>query len=269
MTQPDGSPGKLTGKVAVVTGAASGIGKATAQAFLREGARVALTDLDRDGLDGVLEELQDADVTARSYRHDVTSEDDWRRVVDDVLDAWGRFDVLVNNAGIADARPLVDTSLEQWRKVMSVDLDSVFLGTRFAIEAMRRSGNGGSIVNVSSAAGIKAGAKAAAYCASKAAVRMLTRVAALECADAKDGIRVNSICPGGVRTPIWEGLDFWETVRKNAGGNEEAWEAMTAGIPLGRFSHPDEIARSILFLASDDSAFMTGSDLVIDGGYTA
>lgn len=269
MTDTSKVIGKLTGKVALVTGAASGIGKATAQLFLREGAKVAVTDLDGDGALDVLNELRGEEVEGIHYSHDVTSEDDWRRVVDDVLDRWERFDVLVNNAGIADARPLVETSLDQWRKVMSVDLDSVFLGTRFGIEAMRRSGHGGSIVNVSSAAGIKAGAKAAAYCASKAAVRMLTRVAALECAEAQDGIRVNSICPGGVRTPIWEGLDFWETIRENAGGNEEAWEAMTAGIPLGRFSTAEEIARSILFLASDDSAFMTGSDLVIDGGYTA
>lgn len=261
MTESKPSKGRLAGKVALVTGAASGIGKATAQLFLREGARVALTDLDAEGLEGA--------PNSKPYRHDVTSEDDWRSVMDDVLDTWGRFDVLVNNAGIADARPLVETSLEQWRKVLAVDLDSVFLGTRFGIEAMRQCDHGGSIVNVSSAAGIKAGAKAGAYCASKAAVRMLTRVAALECAEAADGIRVNSICPGGVRTPIWEGLEFWETIRENAGGNEEAWEAMTAGIPLGRFSTAEEIARSILFLASEDSAFMTGSDLVIDGGYTA
>lgn len=269
MTASESTQGKLAGKVALVTGAASGIGKATTELFAREGARVAGTDVDEQGARETMDGLGPTDGVARAHRHDVTSEDDWRRVVTDVFDTWGRLDVVVNNAGIADARSLTDTSLEQWRRVVAVNLDGVFLGTRFAIEAMRRSGHGGSIVNVSSAAGIKAGAKAAAYCASKSAVRMLTRVAALECAEAQDGIRVNSICPGGVRTPIWDRLDFWDTVRENAGGDEEAWEAMTAGIPLGRFSSPEEIARSILYLASEDSAFMTGSDLVVDGGYTA
>jgi NAD(P)-dependent dehydrogenase (short-subunit alcohol dehydrogenase family) len=148
---------------------------------------------------------------------------------------------------------------------MAVNLDGVFLGTKYGVRAMRQSG-GGSIINVSSASGLKAAPTASAYSASKAAVRMLSKAIALECA--ADNIRVNTVLPGGVMTPMWEGMDFWQDLMAEH-GTEAAWAALASNDPLKRMARPEEIAAAILYLASDEAAFVTGSDLVIDGGYTA
>ena len=187
----------------------------------------------------------------------VTEESAWERSIEDVLEAHGRLDVLVNNAGISVVRALTDTTLAQWRALMAVNLDGVFLGTKHAVRAMRRLGGGGSIVNVSSASGLVGAPLSSAYCASKGAVRLFTKAVALECA--ADRIRVNSVHPGAVRTPIWA----------TSGVGAEDERAIAAASPLGRMAEPEEIAEAILYLVSDASRFVTGSELVVDGGYTA
>jgi 3(or 17)beta-hydroxysteroid dehydrogenase len=242
---------KLAGKTALITGAASGIGLATASLFAAEGAHVIPTDL-----------------TFTGDRHlDVTQEADWERVIG----ALDRLDILVANAGISFARPVTEMTLDEWRRVMSINLDGVFLGVKHAVRAMRR-GTGGSIVIVSSASGIKASPGASAYCASKAALRLFAKSVALECINAGDNIRVNTVHPAGVVTPMWQNMPFWNDLVEKHGGEEGAWRSLGAyaeGSPLKRMATPLEIARAILYLASDDSSLTTGSELVIDGGYTA
>jgi NAD(P)-dependent dehydrogenase (short-subunit alcohol dehydrogenase family) len=257
--------GRLRGKAALVTGAASGIGKATAILFASEGARVVATDLDPSG-EEVAASIARGGGEAIFLRHDVSDEASWAGALRRVLEAFGRLDVLVNNAGISFAKPLEQTTLAEWRRIMSVNLDGVFLGTREAVRAMRKTG-GGSIVNVSSASGLVGSALASAYCASKGAVRLFTKAVALEVAGER--IRVNSIHPGGVRTAIWAKADFWPGHVEQSGGEEAAFNILGAATPGGRLAEPEEIAEAILYLASDASRFMTGSELVIDGGYTA
>jgi NAD(P)-dependent dehydrogenase (short-subunit alcohol dehydrogenase family) len=257
--------GRIQGKAALVTGAASGIGRATAILFAREGARVLLTDLDPAGA-AVVASIRNGGGEAHFVRHDVTDEVSWLEAIGGVLEAFGRLDILVNNAGIAFAKALGEMTLAEWRRVMAVNLDGVFLGTREAVRIMRRTG-GGAIVNMSSASGLVGSPLASAYCASKGAVRLFTKAVALEVAG--DGIRVNSIHPGGVRTPIWAKADFWPGLVAKSGSEDAAFEALAGGAPLGRLADPEEIAEAILYLASDASKFMTGSELVIDGGYTA
>jgi len=256
---------RIRGKAALVTGAASGIGRATAILFAREGARVLTTDLDPAG-EGVAGSIRAAGGEAQFVRHDVSDEASWAAAVRRALEAFGRLDVLVNNAGISFAKRVEETTLAEWRRLMAVNLDGVFLGTREAVRVMRRSG-GGAIVNVSSASGIVGSPTASAYCASKGGVRLFTKAVALEVAG--DGIRVNSIHPGGVRTPIWAKADFWPGLVEQSGSEDGAFQALAGAAPLGRLADPEEIAEAILYLASDASKFMTGSELIIDGGYTA
>jgi NAD(P)-dependent dehydrogenase (short-subunit alcohol dehydrogenase family) len=256
----------LAGKVALVSGGASGIGRASCLALARSGARVAVTDVDPAG-EEVAREIASAGGVAAFWRLDVTDEAAWAATVAGVILRWGRLDCLVCSAGIALAAPVAETRLEDWRRVLAVNLDGVFLGTKHAVAAMRRLGNGGAIVHVSSASGLVGSAGASAYCASKGGVRLFTKSVALECAN--DGIRVNSIHPGGVRTPIWERADWWPGLVEKSGGVEEAYRALAATTPLGRLAGPEEIAGLIVFLASDASRFMTGSEVAIDGGYTA
>jgi 3(or 17)beta-hydroxysteroid dehydrogenase len=259
-------PLPLAGKVALVSGAASGIGRASSLALARAGARVAVTDVDPAG-EKVAAEIASAGGTAACWRLDVTDEAAWIATVADVVARWGRLDVLVCSAGIALATPVAETRLEDWRRVLAVNLDGVFLGTKHAVGAMRRLGNGGAIVHVSSASGLVGSPGASAYCASKGGVRLFSKAVALECA--KDGIRVNSVHPGGVRTPIWERADWWPGLVARSGGVEEAYRTLASTTPLGRLAEPEEIADLIVFLASDGSRFMTGSEVAIDGGYTA
>ncbi len=256
--------GRVAGKIALVTGAASGIGRAAALLFAREGARIALADINLAVAQSAADEIASHGSEAVAFRLDVTKESQWQMVIRDVVERWGRLDILVNNAGISFAKPISDMTLEEWRRVMAVNLDGVFLGTKYAAAAMQ---NGGSIINVASASGIKAGATASAYSSSKAAVHMFSKVAALEMAER--GIRVNSVSPGGVMTPMWEDMEFWQDLKKQTGSESAAWEAMAEGVPLKRFARAEEIACAILYLASDESSFVTATDLVIDGGYTA
>jgi 3(or 17)beta-hydroxysteroid dehydrogenase len=248
---------RLAGKVALITGGARGIGAATARLFAREGGRVVLGDvLDPEGR-AVEAELIATGSEAAFVRLDVTSEADWERAVAAAASRFGRLDVLVNNAGIGGAGRLEDTTLEDWNRVMDVNAKGVFLGTRAAIPAMRRAG-GGSIVNISSQLGLVGmDDSSPQYQASKGAVRLLTKLTALQYA--KERIRANSVHPGPIVTPMTE--------RRRA--DPVTRERMVSRIPLGRYGEAEEIAYGVLYLASDESRFVTGSELVIDGGWTA
>ncbi len=267
-SQTDLDSGRVARKVALVTGAASGIGQATALLLAHEGATVAVTDIRESGAHKVAKKIVDDGGKALAISLDVTSESAWQNAMQLVLASHGRLDIAVNNAGLSAAAPVTETTLTEWRRLMAVNLDGVFLGTKYAILAMRR-GSGGSIVNVSSASGIKASAGASAYCTSKAAVIQFSKTVALECAQRNDNIRVNTILPAGVMTPLWEEMDFWKNLVTEHGSTEAAWRALAQSTPLKRFARPEEIARGILFLASEESSYMTGSELVLDGGYTA
>lgn len=255
---------RLLDKTALISGAASGIGRATALLFAREGARVAVTDMDEEGCRAVAEKILSDGGHAVWQKLDVTREADWEGALAQVDEAWGPLNVFVASAGISLAKPVTEMELSEWQRVLAINLDGVFLGTKHAIRAMR--GGGGSIVLVSSASGIKASAGASAYAASKAAVRQFARAVALECG--ADGIRVNTVLPGGVKTPMWRAMGFWEDLLREHGTEEKVWKALGAGTPLGRFAEPEEIAQAILYLASDAAKFVTGAELVIDGGWT-
>jgi 3(or 17)beta-hydroxysteroid dehydrogenase len=258
---------RLTGKTALISGAGSGIGRATALLFASEGARVAVTDLDVDRARKVTARIEEAGGEAFFRALDVRVETDWAEAVSEVAERWGGLDILVASAGISFAKPVWEMSLEEWRQVHAVNLDGAFLGTRQAVRAMRERGRGGSIVLVSSASGLKASGGASAYSSSKGGLRLFARAAALECA--ADEIRVNAVVPGGVMTPLWETMPFFSDLVEEHGGEAGAWKALSADTPLGRFARPEEIAAGILFLASDEASFVTGTDLVMDGGYTA
>ncbi|MFO7654837.1 MAG: SDR family NAD(P)-dependent oxidoreductase [Candidatus Krumholzibacteriia bacterium] len=257
---------RFQGKTVLVTGAGSGIGEATAAAFAAEGAWVEVTDLDGTQAETVAGRVRDGGGDAHARVMDVRVEEEWQAAIADVVDRWGGLDVLVASAGIAFAKPVWEMSLEEWRHVHSVNLDGAFLGIKHAVRAMKKRARGGSIVLVSSASGLKASGGAAAYCSSKAGLRLLAKSVAIECA--ADGIRVNTVVPAGVMTPMWDKMPFFEALKREH-GEAGAWDAIAAGTPLGRVADPKEIAAAILFLSSDEAAYVTGTDLVIDGGYTA
>jgi len=261
-----GSNGRVAGKVALVTGAASGIGRATAVALGAQGAAIACADINAAGAEETAGAISSGGGSAWSCRLDVTVEPSWQEEVDRILREQGRLDIAVNCAGIAFACPVADMSLEDWRRVMAVNLEGVFLGTKHAIRAMRLGGRGGSIVNVSSVAGIKAYPKASAYCASKAAGLMFSKAAALECLRMGENIRINSISPAGVKTPIWRTMPFFQDLMAKEGGEEAAYQALSRSMPFSRWALPEEVAGAILYLASDESSFITGTNLVFDAG---
>ncbi len=253
--------GRVAGKVALVTGAASGLGAESARRLAREGAAVLLTDLAADAGEAVVGQIRAAGGRAAFIAHDVTSETDWAAAVAAAAELFGRLDVLVNNAGVSGGRfDLMTHTMEDWRRILSINLDGVFLGLRHAGPAIAAAG-GGSVINLSSILGKVAMPGAAAYCASKGAVLMLTKAAALEWAPAR--IRVNSIHPGFIDTPMVSGA-----LHAAENGNEMR-EMIISRHALGRLGEPREIADAVVFLASDESSFMTGSELVVDGGYTA
>lgn len=258
--------GRVEGKVALVTGAASGIGRAAALLLAREGALVVGTDIQADKGPALVAEIERAGGKAVFLAHDVSDEKHWQAVIADVASAHGRLDILVNNAGIGYSGPVVEMSLERWRQQMAINVDGTFLGVKHGLPLMRR-GGGGSIVNISSIAGIKASANASGYAASKAAVRLFTKAVALECAAAKDGVRVNSVHPGVVETAIWDrmlGTTEDGSDDRPRGGTLNA--AIGNSIPLGHLGTPEDMAQGILWLASDESRYVTGTELVIDGG---
>lgn len=254
--------GRVDNKIALVTGAAQGLGAATAIMLAREGACVVLTDINAAGAEeqaaGINEELPGR---AIALHHDVTDAARWQEVIAACKEHFGGLNILVNNAGIGSVGNVVEESYENWRRVHAIDLDSVFFGCKYAIPLIEASG-GGSIVNISSISGIIAGHNMAAYNSAKAAVRHLSKSIALHCARAGNNIRCNSVHPVFIDTPILDGL---------AGlmGRDAALEKLGRQVPLGRVGKPNDVAYAVLYLASDESQFVTGIELKVDGGISA
>ncbi|MDP6473952.1 MAG: glucose 1-dehydrogenase [Alphaproteobacteria bacterium] len=255
--------GRVAGKTALVSGAATGIGQSVARRLAIEGARVAVADIDERRGAEVVAAIREAGCEAMFISLDVTEEAAWQAAIGAVESAFGGLDILVNNAGIAIIESVDKMSFKDWRAVMAVNIDGVFLGTKHAVPAMRRAG-GGSIVNISSILGLTGEEKASAYSASKGAVRLFTKAVALECGRDGSGIRVNSIHPGYIHTAMME-----ETCRRDYGDIRTGLAELGKLHPIGRVGEPEEIAAGVLYLASDESKFVTGSELAIDGGYTA
>jgi NAD(P)-dependent dehydrogenase (short-subunit alcohol dehydrogenase family) len=253
--------GRVEGRVAIVTGAAKGIGTACARRLAEEGAPVALADIDEAGGTALAAELEAAGGKAMFVPLDVTKEAEWEAAVAAVTKRFGGLDILVNNAGIAIIEPVQTTTFEDWRRIMAVNADGVFLGTKHAMRVMR---NGGSIINISSILGITSVEALSAYSATKGAVRLFSKGAALD--GAKDGkeIRVNSLHPGYIHTEMME-----DTCYRDYGSLEAGLAELGKLHPIGRVGEPEDIANGVLFLASEESSFITGTELVIDGGYTA
>ena len=248
---------RLEGKVAIISGGARGMGAAEARLFAREGAKVVIGDVLDDLGKQVESEIAEAGGEATSVHLDVTSEADWANAVQTAVSSYGKLDILVNNAGIVFRSAGDDASVEEWDRLMDVNAKGVFLGTKSAIPEMRKAGDG-SIINISSTSGIVGQNNIhPGYNASKGAVRILTKATAIQYA--KEGIRVNSVHPGPIDTPMNE--DTMSDPERN--------QRMTERTPLGRIGRPDKVANGVLFLASDESSYMTGSELVIDGGVTA
>ena len=246
---------RLEGKVALISGSARGMGAAEVRLFAQEGAKVVIADLLEDEGRKLEAEINDSGGKALFVRLDVTNESEWRGAIESAVRTFGKLDVLVNNAAIIRTERVLETTVQIWDDVMSVNAKGVFLGTKSAIPEMRKVG-GGSIVNISSGAGITGSQQNAAYHASKGAVRIFTKAAAIQYA--KDNIRVNSVHPG----PI-------DTAMLSIARSEDAIRERLADTPLGRVGRPEEVAYGVLYLASDESSFVTGSELVIDGGRTA
>jgi NAD(P)-dependent dehydrogenase (short-subunit alcohol dehydrogenase family) len=260
--------GQVQGKVALVTGGASGIGEAISELLVREGASVVVTDVDDLKGPEVVARIKKAGGDASFLHHDVTSEERWIDVVAEVMQRHGRLDVLVSNAGIGIAVPsITEMSLEDWRRQTAINLDGVFLSVKHCLPAMRKTG-GGSIIMMSSLAGLRGSANLSGYCATKGGVRLFAKAIAMECATFEDGIRVNSVHPGIIDTPIWGKIPTGAT---GAGQNApiDPEERAKLATPLGRAGHAEDIAQGVLFLASDASRYMTGAELVIDGGMFA
>lgn len=254
---------RVAGKIALVTGGGSGLGAATASLLAREGAAVAVGDIELARAQKTVQQINGQGGKAIALHHDVTSEDSWNQAVATTKAAFGGWNVLVNNAGTGAGRLILNTTLADWRHIMAINLDGVFLGVRAAIEAMRHSG-GGSIVNISSVAGLVGiDLGGTAYCASKGGVTLLTKSAALECARLKYGVRVNSVHPGYMDTPMLR------DVANRRGNAAEAVSQIEAECPMGKLGEPEDIAQAVLYLASDESKFVTGSQMVVDGGIVA
>jgi NAD(P)-dependent dehydrogenase (short-subunit alcohol dehydrogenase family) len=251
---------RVKGKVAIVTGAAGGLGRAEATLLADEGAKVVVTDIDEGAIEKVAETICSRGGEALCIKHDVAAEAEWIKVIGMTLDAFGRLDILVNNAGVILYKKIEDISLAEWRWLMSVNLDGVFLGTKHAIGAMKKSG-GGSIINIASTAALIGNPDASAYHASKGGVRLFSKAAAIECSKAGYGynIRVNSIYPGVINTAMADPLKK----------DENKFNTAVSWHPMGHFGEPEDIAYGVLYLASDESKFLTGSELVIDGGWTS
>jgi len=253
---------RVEGKVAIVTGAASGLGLASSKKLIQEGARVVLTDINQQGLETIKEHLSEFSETQYSTEYlDVTSEESWQEIIEKVELEYGKINILINSAGISLGSDIVSTDFEVWKKVHQVNLDSVFLGCKYAIPKIAAYGPG-SIINLSSISGIVAGWNTAAYNSSKAGVRLLTKSVALYCAKKGYDVRCNSIHPAFVNTPILDPI-------KQAFGDDEAVRKLARQIPMNKIGDTDDVAYAVLYLASDESKFMTGSEIILDGGLSA
>ena len=247
---------RLEGKVALITGGSRGQGATEAELFVREGAKVVIADILEPEGNAVAAQIREGGGDASFIKLDVTSEDNWHDAVEFTLNTYGRLDILINNAAIYKRTPIVQTELDEWNQIMDINSTGVFLGTKHAVPAMQKSG-GGSIINISSTAGLVGSGRGSAYGASKGSVRLFTKYTAIQ--HAEDGIRANSIHPGPIDT---------EMIADNISTPEGRAES-EARVPLGRIGTVMDVAYGALFLASDESSFMTGSELVIDGGVTA
>ena len=258
--------GRVAGKVAIITGGASGIGRACAFRLAEEGAEVVVTDIQDEAGHAVAAEINAAGGTAEYMTHDVTSEEAWIAVVAALVNHHGRLDILVNNAGIGIGGSIIEMPLADWQRQQAINLDGVFLGMKHCIPPMRDS-EGGSIINMSSVAGLKGSPRLAGYNATKGGVRLLTKGVALECARERWHVRVNSVHPGIIDTPIWDtvlpGTLQTGMVEMNASMMAEI------AVPTGVLGTARDVANGVLFLASDDSSYITGTELVVDAGLSA
>jgi len=257
---------KVEGKVAIVTGGASGIGRACAIRLAAEGASVAVTDIQDDPGTQLVAEIEQTGGSAVYLHHDVTKEAAWEAVTAQVQDRFGGLHILVNNAGIGIGGSILDMTLADWQRQQAINLDGVFLGLKHCIPLMRDAG-GGSVINMSSVAGLQGSANLAAYNATKGGVRLLTKGVALECAQNRWKVRVNSVHPGVIDTPIWTKVNP-EMIEEGANAIDVQGMAEEA-VPTGELGYPEDIANGVLFLASDESRYMTGTEMVIDGGLSA
>ena len=251
--------GRLEGKTALVTGAASGIGLQTSIRLAEEGARVMMTDIN---LEKVRQQAEKIDANATFLKLDITEEEEWISVLDETVKRFDRLDILVNSAGMVLIADVEQITLEDWRKVHAVNLDGTFLGCKHGVRVMKEFG-AGSIINLSSVSGMIGGFNLAAYNSSKGAVRMLTKSVALHCARAGYGIRCNSIHPTFIETPMLESMI------RDSPDLEKARQTLVRQVPLRRIGKPDDVANMIVYLASDESTFVTGTEMVIDGGVIA
>jgi 3(or 17)beta-hydroxysteroid dehydrogenase len=255
--------GRVQDKIAVITGAASGLGEATARMLAREGAKIVVADIDEGQGNSVAQAIG---TEAVFLRLDVTLESDWEALFAATVEKFGRLDILVNCAGISRIGPPEDETLERWRALMAVNLDGVFLGTKHAIRTMKRNKpQGGSIVNLSSVEGLVGNPTLGSYNASKGGVRLYTKSVALYCAKSRLGIRVNSVHPAFIWTPMVEN----QMRDRGVENTEMARRALDFMHPIGHMGEPDDVAYGVLYLASDEAKFVTGTELIIDGGYTA
>ena len=252
--------GRVEGKVCVVTGGARGLGLAAAEALLAQGAKVLITDIDAAEGEAQAKRLG---ANAQFRKQDVTNAAQWSETLDAAAKKWSALDVLVNNAGVADIADIETVSPEIWKRTLDINLTGVFLGTQAAIARMK--GRGGSIVNIASIEGMIGEALVPAYNATKGGVRIFSKSAAIHCARSGYNIRINNVCPGFAETQMVAGA--LATMKPEA-AQEFAGKTL-ARIPMGRFAKPSEIAAAVVFLASDESSYVTGSDLVVDGGMTA
>ena len=254
---------RIEGKIALITGAASGIGLATSHMMAAQGGSVVLTDLNAEAGERAAHAISASGGTATFRQHDVTSEPDWISVAEFVETLHGRLDILVNNAGVGTTGSIEETTLDQWRAIHAVNSEGPFLGCKYALDLLKKNKTGGSSVNVSSVAGIIGAPNLAAYCSSKASVRLLTKSVALHCARKGYGIRCNSVHPSYTDTPMVD-----EMV-ENHRTPDRYKSALESASPMGRLGDAEDIASAILYLASDDTKFTTGSEIVVDGGLTA